>query len=632
MFGNSRKTIGVIVEAVNNSFPKLLCQGIIHSARELGYNVAIFTPYGRYGDRQDYFAGDCKIYDLPPYEDLDGMILLLDTIQDQGSIDYLLEQVRSRCHCPIVSVREQIEGANNLIIDNTTCMEKMVRHFIEEHHLTKLCFMTGPEDRWYARERLDSFLAVMKEYDLPVDEHQIFYGDFWTNMGPQACDWFLSGKETPEAILCANDHMATAVASELIHRGFEIPKDICVSGYDGLEDTLYFSPSISTVSLPFEKMGKRAVEIIDKKQDTPDDTADYTFDVELNFRESCGCQRISDKDIITTRRDYHVETHRSHNRKVQFNFFSIHLGECLSIDEIGEKMAKYIGNIDYYRDYCVCLCRDIENQEDFSDYSDTMEMRIGFRKETHMGSLRIAFDRKELLPAEITSDFPQAWYFTPLHFEAKTFGYEAIQFWTPEHTANIFFDWTVIVNNKIQDVLNQIKMQSLIDELQYMYNRDALTGLYSRRGFNSHASAILQKAKERNENVFFAIVDMDGMKQINDTYGHVAGDHALTTISAAIQFACKDIFVGARTGGDEFVVLANGISEDEGITCLDDIKSALDTFNNNDRKPYKIHASFGHVCHVPAPEDTVETFMKESDEIMYKNKVENKRRRNEPLR
>nr|MBP3598966.1 GGDEF domain-containing protein [Eubacterium sp.] len=632
MFSNNKKTIGVIIEAVSLAFPNLLCQGIIPAARKLDYNVAFFSAYGRYGDREDYFKGDCKIYDLAPYEDLDGVILLLDTIQDAGSIQYIIEQVRTRCHCPVVSIREKVDGVNNFLIDNTLCMEKMVRHFIEDHHFTKLAFMTGPQDRWYARERLDCFLHVMKEYNLPVDEHQIFYGDFWTNKGHDACEWFLSGETQPEAIICANDYMAISVVSELIQRGYRVPQDICVSGYDGLKETLHFSPSISTLTLPFKKMGEQAVHVIHEKQTSPDDTQNYMFDVELVSRESCGCQQINDQEVISSRCDYYEETVATHNRRVQFSFLSIQLGECNQFDEIGKHLASFASNITGYRDYCICLNENLEEQEDFSDYTDTMELRIGIRKEKHMGNLRIPFDRKELLPAEMTSNSPQSWYFTPLHFGSKTFGYEAVQFWNPEVTANLFHDWTTIVCTKIQDVLNQHKMHVLIDELQYMYNRDALTGLYSRRGFNSHAAVILKKAKEQNKNVFFAIVDMDGMKQINDTYGHVAGDHALTTISAAIQFACKDVFIGARTGGDEFVVLANGISEDEGLACLNDIKSALDTFNNNDRKPYKIHASFGHVCHVPAPEDTVETFMKESDEIMYKNKVENKRRRNEPLR
>ena len=58
MFSNQRKTIGVLVEAVLNEFPKRLCQGVIQAAEKSGYNVAIFTSYGSYGNNVEYFKGD----------------------------------------------------------------------------------------------------------------------------------------------------------------------------------------------------------------------------------------------------------------------------------------------------------------------------------------------------------------------------------------------------------------------------------------------------------------------------------------------------------------------------------------------------------------------------------------------
>ena len=117
--------------------------------------------------------------------------------------------------------------------------------------------MSGPKTYWDARERMQCFLDTMKEYELPVTEHQMFYGDYWYNMGAQACDWFLAEDEMPEVIMCANDHMALAVVSELIKRGIRVPEDICVSGYDGLLETLSFTPAITTMRVPFQKMGKQ---------------------------------------------------------------------------------------------------------------------------------------------------------------------------------------------------------------------------------------------------------------------------------------------------------------------------------------------------------------------------------------
>lgn len=632
MFSNQRKTIGILVEAVLNEFPRRLCQGVIEAAEKSGYNVAIFTSYGSYGNNVEYFKGDCHMYELPPYESLDGMILLLDTIQNLQTRERVLKYTLERCQCPIVSIRENIDGANNLLVDNTTCMESIIRHFIEVHGFTRLCFMTGPKERWDSIERLNCFQRIMKEYNLPVDEHQIFYGDFWRNMGDAACDWFLHGSEPPQAILCANDYMAAAVASELIKLGYDIPKDICVSGYDGLKDTLYFSPSLTTVEVPFYEMGMKAVEIIDNKQETPSLTDNYFFDVTPLTRESCGCQRINDREVIATRRNWFEEMKVERNRKIQFNFLSIHLGECRNINEISDKITEYIFNIQGFQDYCVCLCKDLEKMEQLDHYTEEMELRIAIRDCNSMGPVRTAFSRDELLPAEMTSDKPQAWYFAPLHFENRTFGYEAIQFQTPEVTANIYFDWSTNISNAIQDVLNQHKMKTLIKELEYMYDRDALTGMYNRRGFENHASEQFAYARRQKLPFFLAIIDLDGMKQINDIYGHVEGDFALKKIRHAIQDTCEPVFTGARTGGDEFVIFANNISKEQCLEHMRAFENYLQEFNQLEQKPYHMHASLGYMYKIPDEEDSLESYIKVSDEIMYKNKVENKLRRNEPLR
>ena len=58
-------------------------------------------------------------------------------------------------------------------------MEGLIDHFVKEHGMKKLCFMTGPKDHWDAQERLLCFKRKMDEYGLSYGEHQIFYGDFW---------------------------------------------------------------------------------------------------------------------------------------------------------------------------------------------------------------------------------------------------------------------------------------------------------------------------------------------------------------------------------------------------------------------------------------------------------------------
>lgn len=633
MFTNNRKTIGVFAENVKGEFPNKLCQGISAEARKAGYNVAVFSPFGNYGQNMHFYKGDRQLYQMPEYEDFDGVIMALDTMEDPESRKAVLTQVRQRCHCPVVSIREVISGANNLLVDNTTCMEGIIRHFIEEHGFTRICFMTGPEDHWDARERLNCFRREMLQHELPVEDHQIFYGDFWKNKGKEACDWFLAVPERPQVIICANDYMALAVASELIGRGYRVPEDICVSGYDGFQDTLNFTPSITTMAVPFEKMGKKAVEIIIEKQDTPNQTEDYYFETEVIRRESCGCIRGNKEEIVQTRREWHERIKEDQNRELQFCFMSIQLGEFHSIEGITDQLAYFVYDVEGFDRYCLCLCENLEEKRDFYNYTDFMEMRVFVdEKKGGSGALRTSFRRKDLLPDSVVGEEPQVWYFLPVHFEDYCYGYEAFRFKEEETTGRLYLQWNTNVGNKIRDILTHRKMQQLIAELENMYDKDALTSLYNRHGMEKHGGRVVQAAAEREQALFVASLDLDDMKYINDTYGHIEGDFALKTVAQLIREVCPEDGIGVRSGGDEFLLIAGNLSDEQGDAILKAIEVKLSAFNSNAQKPYAINVSAGSVNRVPRPDESIERFIKESDAVMYEVKVAKKAKRGQTVR
>lgn len=632
MLSNGRKTVGIFLEVATKEFQKQLCQGVITTAKEKGYNVAVFSAYGKYGENIRHFQGDQVIFDLPAYEELDGVVLALDTMGEQESRDKILSHIRERCHCPVISAREVVEGANNLLVENTTCMEGILRHFIEQHGFTRLCFMTGPESHWDAVERLQCFERVMKEYNLPIEEHQKFYGDYWKNMGKEACDWFLSGRELPQAIVCANDHMALAMVSELIGRGLKVPDDICVSGYDGLIDTLYFSPTVTTVAVPFYEMGVKAMELIDARQSCPNKVENIYFEAEVALRETCGCVKENSREVLERKRWQYEEDKIAHNRDVQFDYLSIHLGDCDTLGEIAQTLSYYRYNIDGLNKYGVCFCENLIERDDHNGLTDRMELRIGMRGDENLGALRIPFERRELIPEILSDEEPQIWYFAPLHFQDKIYGYEALNFQNPERIGNLYFRWNINIGNKIRDILVENRMQKLIGELENMYDRDALTGMYNRRGWENYGEKMFDVAKKEKEPIFLAVIDLDGMKEINDNFGHSEGDFALKVMNQAIQSVCYENYISARTGGDEFVILAKGIDEKEGKECLSKLQRYLDTFNHSGEKKYDIHASAGYVCRIPKEKESIETYTKESDGLMYQNKVINKVKRGEALR
>ncbi len=633
MFANGRKTIGLFVFNTHGDFQNDICRGMAVRTEELGYNLAIFASYGNYGAQTAYPQGEISILDLPAYEDFAGIVLCLDTFNIPGSVERVMENIKQKATCPVVSLRVPLENASNILIDDYGTMEGIIRHVIEEHGKKRVAFLTGPRDRADAQKRLSCFQKVMEEHGYPIEEHQIFYGDFWKNEGKHACDWFLAAEEPPEAIICANDYMALAVIDELFLRGISVPDDILVTGYDGIEEGAVYIPSLSSVHVDFIDMARRAVDLIDRHQE--DNKTEKIYAVTRTIvRESCGCM---EKGHILTKQQ-RCRQHREHasreNLEMQFSFMTINLGQVKEIRDMHQVIEKYVYNIAGFRDYFICLRDDIEDKTEdaFVGYTDKMHVRVAMRDRANMQEIDLAFDRSDLIPPEFTGEGPQCYYFFPLHSDERNFGYEALSFERRDQRAEAYVRWNIAISNAIDNILNQKRMNDLIYELQNMYIQDVMTGLYNRRGFEKYARMQFLQAKAGGSVVCVIGIDMDGLKPINDIYGHHEGDSALRSVGYAIQEASHPGQIGARIGGDEFEVIFPCEGEADVKEWIHVFETSLDNYNKKSGNPYEVHASWGYKVGIPMPEDTIESFMSESDDIMYRNKLENKRRRNEVLR
>jgi diguanylate cyclase (GGDEF)-like protein len=99
------------------------------------------------------------------------------------------------------------------------------------------------------------------------------------------------------------------------------------------------------------------------------------------------------------------------------------------------------------------------------------------------------------------------------------------------------------------------------DGLRALGSVDVLTGLFNRRYFESTFEREIARAHRRQTPLALLVIDVDGLKQINDTLGHGAGDGALCAVADALQHSLRAEDLAARWGGDEFVVLAPDTGE-----------------------------------------------------------------------
>ncbi len=150
---------------------------------------------------------------------------------------------------------------------------------------------------------------------------------------------------------------------------------------------------------------------------------------------------------------------------------------------------------------------------------------------------------------------------------------------------------------------------------------DELTGLFNRRGFLIFARKQCEIAKRHRRHFSILFLDIDGMKKINDTFGHKDGDQALVDIAAILRKTFRESDIIARIGGDEFTVL---ITEPPGAeikkTVDQHIEENLGIHNDRTKRKYKLSVSMGMVHYDPDHPRSLDELLNNADELMYRNK------------
>ena len=185
-----------------------------------------------------------------------------------------------------------------------------------------------------------------------------------------------------------------------------------------------------------------------------------------------------------------------------------------------------------------------------------------------------------------------------------------------------FEEFSIFVSAMVNAVLNNRQLMKANEQIENLSETDYLTGIYNRRGFFKKIESALADIKNKGRNLTMVSLDMDGLKTINDNYGHYEGDIAITTLAHAIKAAIGEDGICARYGGDEFAfaILRDESAEDEIETIRKDIEQMTDQDEATRDKPYKIRISIGASSGTINRRLDIEAMIREADEKMYEDK------------
>ncbi|MCH9626313.1 MAG: hypothetical protein S4CHLAM123_15090 [Chlamydiales bacterium] len=165
-----------------------------------------------------------------------------------------------------------------------------------------------------------------------------------------------------------------------------------------------------------------------------------------------------------------------------------------------------------------------------------------------------------------------------------------------------------------------IERQKLHEELKALSFTDVLTGLYNRRGFIEFLKQHLSLSKRIKKGFYLFVMDLDFLKKINDSYGHIEGDHALVRVADCLRSCFRQHDVIGRIGGDEFAVIALSSSWESGELLKQNIHKQLKRLNTEKKGRYALSLSIGKVFFDGFKEASIEELLDFADQELYKEK------------
>ena len=193
----------------------------------------------------------------------------------------------------------------------------------------------------------------------------------------------------------------------------------------------------------------------------------------------------------------------------------------------------------------------------------------------------------------------------------------ALAFFTLVYMPVIFLLSKSIYKNHLATIEAHEALESHNNELRELSITDSLTKAYNRRHFFETAQKLVSVAKREKNEISFLMIDIDYFKNVNDTYGHQAGDYILVSLAKEIQSMLRDADLFARIGGEEFALLLNNTSLAGAKIIAEKIRSSVEKIDFNDNYiTVDVTVSIG-CASISGTVTTLEELYQDADKKLY---------------
>jgi len=634
------KTIAVLIHSLTVEYAVQVLEGITTYYKDKDVRLVIFQikdPHSTYS----FYDYQCWTgIDYLQSNEIDGVIIISGSFAMTVTKEIFQEKLKVLKNKPIISIAMDLgmEGTTYTKIQCNQAFSDVIKHLIEKHNCKKIGFMSANQTiSAEATQRFEAYKFALADNNLKYDDNIVFHGAFTQDTGYRVLRDNFSTKEEVnfDALLVANDNMALGCIIALQELGVKIPKDVKVVGFDNTTHAYMVTPKLSTIDQNISQQGYIAAEKMLQKLNGLDIPSEIEMPLSPIYRQSCGC--IDEKNLEQiyldsngiTHPDLDVESIGLHASEKYYNLVPKIDNVYRLFDLI--KTSNSLEQLFYTMPYCldnadmetisVCFAEEPQIIEKYQKFEVPKKVHINMLIDNNSKqqefSPSISFNPLERIFPEGFNNKPGVYLFQTLFSVEKNYGY-----FITKLTSEMYSVYPLFLKILISSMAFSYEYTQLIQNnntLNTVSKTDELTTLLNRRGFFDLGQKNIDIAIEMNNKGLVFFIDMDGLKIMNDTYGHDMGDLAIKTQAKVLKqtFRANDII--ARLGGDEFVVIAIGMGTDTIPKIRKKIEKTNKILSKEQKLPMPISCSIG-VIPFNKKSNKLADLLLDADKLLYEEK------------
>lgn len=646
------KTIAVLIHSFSIEYSLDVLNGIVKFYENKDVKVVIGQiriPHSVYGMYEYQYWSGAKLLSS---DEIDGIIAITGSFSLSIDTEKFTEAISFYNNVPIISISAPLKLPNSYSTgtDVSTTYADVISHLIRKHGCKKIGFLSANIlKNKESEDRFESYKKGLEANGLTYDPALVLDGDFTSLTAYNAfVTHYTSKEQIPfDAILCANDLSAVGCTRALKEFGMELPRDCKIIGFDETTHAIKNSPKLSTIDQGIFEQGFLGAELLWEKLNGKEIPSESFLPVTPIYRQSCGCICLDNTEDIFMNNEGEickkpeVLKNRTQVNGEYFNFLSEidNISTLFDMVKAQNTLQKFYFDLPYLMDTAeidaaaIFLTDEPLHLERNDDYElpEKMNLCMFIDKIHDISEYEpgISFNPKDKLQInELFGDERGTFIIHPVFSGKNNYGYIVIKLQSYSFAVYDVFlkiistaltqayehTQSLLTNKKL--INENVELSQNNSNLAQLSTTDELTKILNRRGFMEMGQRSIDMAIDMKSEglVFFA--DMDGLKKINDTYGHKMGDKAIKAMASVLTKVLRANDVVGRLSGDEFAAVTVGMNITQEQHVREKLIQLCEKEAADKKFPFKLSCSIGAV-EFTSSHKSLKSLLTTADERLY---------------